>query len=271
VIGKALTASSTVRKLSFTGSTEVGRQLMAECADSIKKVSLELGGNAPFIVFDDADIEQAVQGAMISKYRNSGQTCVCANRVFVQEGVYEEFSQRLVKAVEALKVGSGLEPDVQQGPLIDRAALDKVAGHIDEALASGATLLAGGKPHALGGTFFQPTILADVTADMSVAVDETFGPVAPLIRFSSEDEVIRLANDTPFGLAAYFYARDVGRIFRVSEALEYGMVGINTGLISTEVAPFGGVKQSGIGREGSRYGMDEYVEMKYLCLAGIES
>ena len=269
VIGKELTASPTVRKLSFTGSTEVGRQLMAECAESVKKVSLELGGNAPFIVFDDADIEQAVQGAMISKYRNSGQTCVCANRLFVQEGVYEAFSQRLVEAVEALKVGSGLEPDVQQGPLIDRAAMDKVSRHIDQALSQGATLLAGGQPHALGGTFFQPTVLADVTAEMSVAVDETFGPVAPLIRFADEKEVIRMANDTPFGLAAYFYARDMGRIFRVAEALEYGMVGINTGLISTEVAPFGGVKQSGIGREGSKYGIDEYVEMKYLCLAGI--
>ena len=270
VIGKELTASPTVRKLSFTGSTEVGRQLMAECAESVKKVSLELGGNAPFIVFDDADIEQAVQGAMISKYRNSGQTCVCANRLFVQEGVYEAFSQRLVEAVEALKVGSGLEPDVQQGPLIDRAAMDKVSRHIDQALSQGATLLTGGQPHALGGTFFQPTVLADVTAEMSVAVDETFGPVAPLIRFADEKEVIRMANDTPFGLAAYFYARDMGRIFRVAEALEYGMVGINTGLISTEVAPFGGVKQSGIGREGSRYGIDEYVEMKYLCLAGID-
>ena len=221
------------------------------------------------IIFDDADIDAEVQGAIACKFRNSGQTCVCANRMFVQAGVYEEFSQRLVAKVEALKVGSGLEPDVNQGPLIDRAALDKVARHIDDALAGGATLLSGGKPHALGGTFFQPTVLADVTADMSVAVDETFGPVAPLIRFSDETDVIRMANDTPYGLAAYFYARDMGRIFRVAEALEYGMVGINTGLISTEVAPFGGVKQSGIGREGSRYGMDEYVEMKYLCLAGI--
>ena len=270
VIGKELTSSPTVRKLSFTGSTEVGRQLMAECAESVKKVSLELGGNAPFIVFDDADIEQAVQGAMISKYRNSGQTCVCANRLFVQAGVYEEFSQRLVEAVEALTVGSGLEPGVQQGPLIDTAAVDKVSRHIEQALAGGATLLSGGRPHRLGGTFFQPTVLADVTADMSVAVDETFGPVAPLIRFSDEKDVIRMANDTPFGLAAYFYARDMGRVFRVAEALEYGMVGINTGLISTEVAPFGGVKQSGIGREGSKYGIDEYVEMKYLCLAGID-
>ena len=270
VIGAELTASPIVRKLSFTGSTEVGRALMAQCADTIKKVSLELGGNAPFIVFDDADLDKAVEGAMFSKYRNSGQTCVCANRLFVQEGVYDEFARRLVAAVETLKVGSGLEPDVQQGPLIDRAALDKVSRHIDDALAGGATLLTGGKPHALGGTFFQPTVLTNVNAGMSVAVDETFGPVAPLIRFSDEKDVVRMANDTPFGLAAYFYARDMGRIFRVAEALEYGMVGINTGLISTEVAPFGGVKQSGVGREGSRYGIDEYVEMKYLCLAGIE-
>ena len=270
VIGKALTSSLTVRKLSFTGSTEVGRQLMAECAESVKKVSLELGGNAPFVVFDDADLDRAVDGAIVSKYRNSGQTCVCANRLFVQEGVYEVFSKRLVKAVEELKVGNGLEPGVQQGPLIDAAAMDKVAHHVEDALANGATLLTGGKPHALGGTFFQPTVLANVDADMSVAVNETFGPVAPLIRFSSETDVLQMANDTPYGLAAYFYSRDMGRIFRVSEALEYGMVGINTGLISTEVAPFGGVKQSGIGREGSKYGMDEYVEMKYLCLAGID-
>jgi len=269
VIGKQLTSSPTVRKLSFTGSTEVGRQLMAECAESIKKVSLELGGNAPFIVFDDADLEKAVEGAMISKYRNSGQTCVCANRLFVQSGIYEEFSQRLVAAVEALRVGSGLESGVQQGPLIDQAALEKVARHIDDALHRGARLLTGGQRHALGGTFFQPTVLADVTAEMSVAVNETFGPVAPLIRFDDEADVIRMANDTPYGLAAYFYARDMGRIFRMAEALEYGMVGINTGLISTEVAPFGGVKQSGIGREGSKYGIEEYVEMKYLCLAGI--
>jgi len=270
VIGKELTSSPTVKKLSFTGSTEVGRQLMAECAGTVKKVSLELGGNAPFIVFDDADLDKAVEGAMISKYRNSGQTCVCANRLFVQAGVYEDFSKRLVAEVEKLKVGSGMDSGVQQGPLIDRAAMDKVAHHIDDALSRGASLLSGGKPHAMGGTFFQPTVLADVTADMSVAVDETFGPVAPLIRFEDETDVIRMANDTPYGLAAYFYARDVGRIFRVAESLEYGMVGINTGLVSTEVAPFGGVKQSGIGREGSKYGMDEYVEMKYLCLAGID-
>jgi succinate-semialdehyde dehydrogenase / glutarate-semialdehyde dehydrogenase len=270
VIGEELTASPIVRKLSFTGSTEVGRTLMAQCAGTIKKVSMELGGNAPFIVFDDADVEQAVQGAMISKYRNSGQTCVCANRIFVQDGVYDDFSRRLVAEVEKLKVGRGLDPDVQQGPLIDEAALAKVSHHIDDALSKGARLLAGGKPHALGGTFFQPTVLGDVDADMTVAADETFGPVAPLIRFSSETDAIRMANDTPFGLAAYFYARDFGRIFRVSEALEFGMVGINAGLISTEVAPFGGIKQSGIGREGSRYGLEEYLEMKYLCIAGIE-
>ena len=268
-IGAELTANETIRKLSFTGSTEVGRRLMAECAGTIKKVSLELGGNAPFIVFDDADIGRAVDGAMISKYRNSGQTCVCANRLFVQSGVYDEFSRRLVDAVEKLTVGNGTQPDVQQGPLIDQAALDKVSRHIDDALARGAKLLTGGRPHALGGTFFQPTVLADVDADMNVAVDETFGPVAPLIRFDDEAEVTRMANSTPYGLAAYFYARDMGRIFRVAEALEYGMVGINTGLISTEVAPFGGVKQSGIGREGSKYGIDEYLEMKYLCIAGI--
>jgi succinate-semialdehyde dehydrogenase/glutarate-semialdehyde dehydrogenase len=270
-IGGEITASPVVRKLSFTGSTEVGRTLMAQCAGSIKKVSLELGGNAPFIVFDDADVDQAVQGAMISKYRNSGQTCVCANRLFVQAGVYEAFSEKLVAAVETLQVGSGLDPDVQQGPLIDAAALAKVSHHIDDAISKGAKLLVGGKPHALGGTFFQPTVLGDVSADMAVAADETFGPVAPLIRFSSEADAIRMANHTPYGLAAYFYARDVGRIVRVSEALEFGMVGVNTGLISTEVAPFGGVKQSGIGREGSRYGMDEYLEMKYICLAGIEN
>ena len=271
VIGKELTGNPVVRKLSFTGSTEVGRQLMAECAENVKKISLELGGNAPFIVFNDADLDKAVEGAMISKYRNSGQTCVCANRLFVQEGVYDEFASRLVVAVEKLKVGNGLEPGVQQGPLIDQAAMDKVSHHIEDALASGATLLTGGKPHALGGTFFQPTVLTNVNADMSVAVNETFGPVAPLIRFDDEADAVRMANNTIYGLAAYFYARDMGRIFRVAEDLEYGMVGINTGLISTEVAPFGGVKQSGIGREGSRYGMDEYLEMKYLCLAGIEN
>ena len=270
-IGPELTANPAIRKLSFTGSTEVGRRLMAECAETIKKISLELGGNAPFIVFDDADLDRAVEGAMASKYRNSGQTCVCANRIFVQSGVYEEFSRRLVAEVEKLKVGRGTDPDVEQGPLIDEAALEKVSRHVDDALKRGARLLTGGHPHALGGTFFQPTVLADVEADMSVAVNETFGPVAPLIRFENEDEVLRMANSTPYGLASYFYARDLGRVFRVAEGLEYGMVGINTGMISTEVAPFGGIKQSGIGREGSRYGIDEYVEMKYLCIAGIEA
>lgn len=270
VIGRELTRNPTVRKLSFTGSTEVGRQLMAECAENIKKISLELGGNAPFIVFDDADLDKAVEGAMISKYRNSGQTCVCANRLFVQKVVYDEFANRLVAAVEKLKVGNGLEAGVQQGPLIDQTALDKVTHHVEDALANGAILLTGGKPHALGGTFFQPTVLTNVNADMSVAVNETFGPVAPLIRFDDEADAVRMANNTIYGLAAYFYARDMGRIFRVAEDLEYGMVGINTGLISTEVAPFGGVKQSGIGREGSKYGLDEYLEMKYLCLAGID-
>ena len=269
VIGGALTASPAVRKLSFTGSTDVGRKLMAQCADTVKKISLELGGNAPFIVFDDADVDQAVEGAMISKYRNSGQTCVCANRIFVQDGIYKAFSQKLVNEVENLKLGSGLDPDVQQGPLIDQAAVAKVSAHIEDALSQGAQLLTGGKPHPLGGTFFQPTVLGNVNSDMTVAADETFGPVAPLIRFSTEEDVIRMGNDTPYGLAAYFYARDVGRIFRAAEALEYGIVGVNTGLISTEMAPFGGVKQSGIGREGSRYGIDEYLEMKYVCLAGI--
>ena len=269
VIGGALTASPAVRKLSFTGSTDVGRKLMAQCADTVKKISLELGGNAPFIVFDDADVDQAVEGAMISKYRNSGQTCVCANRIFVQDGIYKAFSQKLVNEVENLKLGSGLDPDVQQGPLIDQAAVAKVSAHIKDALSQGAQLLTGGKPHPLGGTFFQPTVLGNVNSDMTVAADETFGPVAPLIRFSTEEDVIRMGNNTPYGLAAYFYARDVGRIFRAAEALEYGIVGVNTGLISTEMAPFGGVKQSGIGREGSRYGIDEYLEMKYVCLAGI--
>lgn len=269
VIGAELTANPTIRKISFTGSTEVGRKLMAQCADTIKKLSLELGGNAPFIVFDDADVDQAVQGAMISKYRNSGQTCVCANRIFVQDGIYEAFSKKLVGAVEDLNVGSGLDPDVQQGPLIDEAAVAKVSGHIEDALARGAKLLIGGKRHAMGGTFFQPTVLGEVSSDMAVAADETFGPVAPLIRFTAEEDVIRMGNDTPYGLAAYFYARDMGRIIRVAEALEYGIVGVNTGWISTEMAPFGGVKQSGIGREGSRYGIDEYLEMKYVCLSGI--
>lgn len=267
-IGGELTASPIVRKLSFTGSTEIGRLLMRQCADTVKKLSLELGGNAPFIVFDDADVDAAVDGALISKYRNSGQTCVCANRFLVQEGVYEVFAEKLAARVAQMKVGNGLEAGVVQGPLIDQAALAKVQEHIADALDKGARILTGGAP--LGGTFFQPTVLADVTPAMKCAREETFGPVAPLFRFKDEAEAIAMANDTEFGLAAYFYARDLSRVFRVGEALEYGMVGVNTGLISNEVAPFGGIKHSGLGREGSHYGMDEYLEIKYLCL-GVES
>ena len=269
-IGGELTANPVVRKLSFTGSTEVGRLLMAQCAPTIKKLSLELGGNAPFIVFDDADLDAAVEGAMASKYRNTGQTCVCANRILVQSGIHDRFAERLAAAAADLKVGPGLNPGVNQGPLIDGQAVAKVERHIADALAKGARVLTGGQRHALGGTFFQPTVLAGVTPEMAVAREETFGPVAPLFRFDTEEEAIRMANDTEFGLAAYFFSRDVGRIFRVAEALEYGMVGINAGSISNEVAPFGGIKQSGLGREGSRYGIDEYLEMKYLCLAGID-
>ncbi|MEW5888717.1 MAG: NADP-dependent succinate-semialdehyde dehydrogenase [Pseudomonadota bacterium] len=268
-IGGELTANPTVRKLSFTGSTEVGRLLMSQCAPTVKKISLELGGNAPFIVFDDADLDAAVEGALASKYRNSGQTCVCANRLLVQEGIYEAFAARLAERVKALKVGSGFDEGVMQGPLIDEQALKKVEEHVRDALDKGARILTGGKRHALGGTFFEPTVLADVTPDMKCAREETFGPVAPLFRFRSEDEAVRLANDTEFGLAAYFYSRDIARCFRVGEALEYGMVGVNTGLISNEVAPFGGVKQSGMGREGSKYGIEEYLEIKYLCLGSI--
>ncbi len=266
-IGRELTASPVVRKLSFTGSTEVGRLLMAQCAPTIKKLSLELGGNAPFIVFDDADVDAAVDGALIAKYRNAGQTCVCANRLLVQGGIYAEFAEKLAARVAQLKVGSGLEEGVAQGPLIDGGALEKVEAHIADALAHGARLLTGGQRHVRGGTFFQPTVLADVTAAMRVAREETFGPVAPLFRFEREEEAIVMANATEYGLAAYFYSRDVARCFRVGEALEYGMVGINTGLISNEVAPFGGVKQSGLGREGSRHGLDEYLEIKYLCFS----
>jgi succinate-semialdehyde dehydrogenase / glutarate-semialdehyde dehydrogenase len=269
-IGGELTANPVVRKLSFTGSTEVGRLLMAQCAPTIKKLSLELGGNAPFIVFDDADLDAAVEGALASKYRNTGQTCVCANRLLVQSGIYDRFAQRLAAAVAELRVGPGLEAGVNQGPLIDGQAIAKVERHIADAVAKGARVLTGGQRHALGGTFFQPTVLAEVTAEMAVAREETFGPVAPLFRFDTEREAIRMANDTEFGLAAYFFSRDVGRIFRVAEDLEYGMVGINTGTMSNELAPFGGMKQSGVGREGSRYGIDEYLEMKYLCLAGID-
>ena len=269
-IGGELTANPVVRKLSFTGSTEVGRLLMAQCAPTIKKLSLELGGNAPFIVFDDADLDAAVEGAMASKYRNTGQTCVCANRLLVQRGVYDRFAEKLAAAVAELRVGAGLEPGVNQGALIDAQAVEKVERHIADAVGKGARILAGGRRHPLGGTFFEPTVLADVTPEMAVAREETFGPVAPLFAFDSEEEAIRMANDTEFGLAAYFFSRDVGRIFRVAEALEYGMVGINTGTMSNELAPFGGIKQSGNGREGSRYGIDEYLEMKYLCLAGID-
>jgi succinate-semialdehyde dehydrogenase/glutarate-semialdehyde dehydrogenase len=268
-IGAEMTGNPVVRKLSFTGSTPVGRLLMAQCAPTVKKVSLELGGNAPFIVFDDADLDAAVAGAIASKYRNSGQTCVCTNRFYVHDKVYDAFADKLRAAVEQLKVGRGTEEGVTQGPLINQAAVLKVESHIDDALAKGARVVTGGRRHALGHGFFEPTVLADVTPAMKVARDETFGPLAPLFRFSSDDEVIRLANDTEFGLAAYFYSRDIGRVWRVAEALEYGMVGINTGLISNEVAPFGGVKQSGLGREGSHYGIDDYVVIKYMCVGGI--
>lgn len=268
-IGAEMTGNPIVRKLSFTGSTPVGRLLMAQCAPTVKKVSLELGGNAPFIVFEDADLDAAVAGAIASKYRNSGQTCVCTNRFYVHDKVYDAFAEKLRVAVEQLKVGRGTEDGVTQGPLINEAAVLKVESHIEDALAKGARIVTGGKRHALGHGFFEPTVLADVTPAMKVARDETFGPLAPLFRFSSDEEVIRLANDTEFGLASYFYSRDIGRVWRVAEALEYGMVGINTGLISTEVAPFGGIKQSGMGREGSRHGIEDYVEMKYMCMAGL--
>jgi succinate-semialdehyde dehydrogenase/glutarate-semialdehyde dehydrogenase len=268
-IGNEMTSNPIVRKLSFTGSTEIGKLLMAQCAGTVKKVSLELGGNAPFIVFDDADIDAAVEGAIASKYRNTGQTCVCANRLLVQDKVYGAFADKLAAAVQKLKVGNGLEAGVSQGPLIDIHAVEKVEAHIADAVKKGARVVAGGRRHQLGGTFFEPTILADVTPAMAVAREETFGPVAPLFRFKTEEDAIKMANDTEFGLAAYFYGRDIGRIWRVAEALEYGIVGINTGIISTEVAPFGGVKESGLGREGSKYGMDDFLEIKYLCMGGI--
>ncbi|WP_287462627.1 NAD-dependent succinate-semialdehyde dehydrogenase, partial [Accumulibacter sp.] len=268
-IGGALTASPLVRKLSFTGSTEVGRLLMAQCAATIKKISLELGGNAPFIVFDDADVAAAVDGAIIAKYRNTGQTCVCANRLLVQDAVYDRFVELLAERVRSLRVGAGSEEGVTQGPLIDAAALAKVEEHVADALAHGARVVTGGRRHARGGTFFEPTVLADVTPAMRVACEETFGPVAPVFRFSDEAQAVAMANDTESGLAAYFYSRDVARCLRVGEALEYGMVGINTGLISNEAAPFGGVKQSGIGREGSKHGIDEYLEIKYLCFSAV--
>ncbi|TMH37418.1 MAG: NAD-dependent succinate-semialdehyde dehydrogenase [Betaproteobacteria bacterium] len=268
-IGAEMTSNPTVRKLSFTGSTEVGRLLMKQVSSTVKKLSLELGGNAPFIVFDDADLDAAADGAMVSKYRNSGQTCVCANRLFVQDGVYDAFAAKLSERVRALRVGLGTERGVTQGPLINRDALAKVEEHVADAIARGARAAVGGKRHALGGTFYEPTVLTDVTADMKIFREETFGPIAPLIRFRTDDEVIELANRTEFGLASYFYSRDIGRVWRIAEALECGMVGANTGFITTEVAPFGGVKQSGLGREGSKYGIDEYVEVKYICLGGI--
>jgi succinate-semialdehyde dehydrogenase/glutarate-semialdehyde dehydrogenase len=270
-IGGEMTSNPTVRKLTFTGSTEVGRLLMQQCAQTIKKLSLELGGNAPFIVFDDADLDAAVEGAIISKYRNAGQTCVCSNRFYVQDGVYDAFAKKLVTAVEQLKVGNGVDPGVTQGPLIDDRAIQKVEQHVADAIAKGGRLLTGGKRHALGHGFFEPTVIADAGPDMLVAREETFGPLAPLFRFKTDAEAIGLANDTEFGLASYFYSRDIGRIWRIAEGLESGIVGINTGLISNEVAPFGGVKQSGLGREGSRYGMDDYLVMKYLCMGGLDA
>jgi succinate-semialdehyde dehydrogenase/glutarate-semialdehyde dehydrogenase len=268
-IGRTMTSSPLVRKLGFTGSTEVGKLLMAQCAAQIKKVSLELGGNAPFIVFDDADLDAAVEGALTCKFRNSGQTCISANRIYVQAPVYDEFVTRLTEAASALKVGSGLEADTRIGPLIEQQAIDKVERHVADALDRGGELLTGGEH--LGGLFYAPTVISGVTADAAMACEETFGPVAGLARFTTEDEVVSLANDTPYGLAGYFYSRDMGRIWRVSEALEYGILGINTGVISTEVAPFGGVKESGIGREGSKYGIEEWLEIKYLCMGGIDA
>jgi succinate-semialdehyde dehydrogenase/glutarate-semialdehyde dehydrogenase len=267
-IGRTMTGSPIVRKLGFTGSTEVGKLLMAQCAGQVKKISLELGGNAPFVVFDDADLDEAVAGALTCKYRNSGQTCISANRILVQAPVYDEFVQRLTDAAAELPVGSGLDPDTRIGPLIEQQALDKVERHVADARERGGELLTGGE--RLGGLFYEPTVIAGVPSEAAMASEETFGPVAGIARFTSEPEAIRQANDTPYGLAAYFYSRDVGRIWRVAEALEYGILGINTGVISTEVAPFGGVKESGIGREGSKYGLDEWLEIKYLCMGGID-
>ena len=269
-LGAEFTENPVVRKLTFTGSTEVGRKLMAQCAPTIKKLSLELGGNAPFIVFDDADLDAAVEGAIASKYRNAGQTCVCANRLYVQSGVYDEFAKKLAAAVAKLHVGNGVDAGVTTGPMIEEKAVQKVEEHIADATSKGASVILGGKRHTLGHSFFEPTILTNVTQQMLVAREETFGPLAPLFKFETEEEVIQYANDTEFGLASYFYSRDIGRIFRVSEALEYGMVGVNSGLISNEVAPFGGVKQSGLGREGSKYGIEDYLVIKYTCLAGLD-
>ncbi|MFM0283660.1 NAD-dependent succinate-semialdehyde dehydrogenase [Paraburkholderia sediminicola] len=268
-IGGVLTESEVVRKLSFTGSTRVGKLLAKQSADTLKKLSLELGGNAPFIVFDDADIDAAVQGAMASKFRNTGQTCVCVNRFYVQDGIYDTFTQALTQAVRKMRIGNALQGDVEQGPLINQAALKKVEAHVADALQKGAKVLTGGKPHALGGTFYEPTVLIDASKSMLIAEEETFGPVAACFRFNTEDEAIAAANDTPFGLSAYFYTRDLARAWRVAEALESGMVGINEGILSTEVAPFGGVKQSGLGREGSKYGLDEYTELKYMMMGGL--
>ena len=270
-VGGEMTANPIVRKLSFTGSTAIGKVLMRQCADTIKKMSLELGGNAPFIVFDDADIDAAVSGAMASKYRNTGQTCVCVNRFLVQDGIYDEFTEKLVAAVEAMKIGDGAEEDVAQGPLINEAGLAKVEEHVLDAVGKGAKVATGGACHALGGTFYKPTVLTGATTDMMIANEETFGPVSALFRFSTEEEAIKMANDTEFGLAAYFYTRDAARVWRVGGALEYGIVGINEGIISTEVAPFGGVKESGLGREGSRYGIEDYMEIKYMCMGGLSA
>jgi succinate-semialdehyde dehydrogenase/glutarate-semialdehyde dehydrogenase len=270
-VGGEMTANPIVRKLSFTGSTAIGKVLMRQCADTIKKMSLELGGNAPFIVFDDADIDAAVSGAMASKYRNTGQTCVCVNRFLVQDGIYDEFTEKLVAAVEAMKIGDGAEEGVAQGPLINAAGLAKVEEHVQDAVGKGAKVATGGACHALGGTFYKPTVLTGATTDMMIANEETFGPVSALFRFSTEEEAIKMANDTEFGLAAYFYTRDAARVWRVGGALEYGIVGINEGIISTEVAPFGGVKESGLGREGSRYGIDDYLEIKYMCMGGLNA
>jgi succinate-semialdehyde dehydrogenase/glutarate-semialdehyde dehydrogenase len=271
VIGAEMTSNPLVRKVGFTGSTEVGKLLMEQCAKQLKKISLELGGNAPFIVFDDADLDAAVAGSVLCKYRNSGQTCISANRIFVQDGIYDDYLASLVEAVTKLKVGAGTEAEVNVGPIIDDTGFAKVRRHVDDALEGGAELIVGGKPHSLGRTFFEPTVLVDVRPDMAMSCEETFGPVAGLARFTTEDEAIHAANDTPYGLAAYFYSRDVGRVWRVSEALEYGILGINTGFISTEVAPFGGMKESGIGREGSKYGIDDWLEIKYLAMAGVDS
>ena len=268
-IGAELTENPVVKKITFTGSTEVGKLLMEQAARTMKRVSMELGGNAPFIVFDDADVDAAVEGAIASKFRNTGQTCVCTNRLLVQSGVYDEFADKLAKATAAMKVGNGREAGVVQGPLIDAAAVAKVEEHIADAVKKGATVVTGGKRHALGGTFFEPTVIRNVTPDMAVAREETFGPLAPIFRFEQEEEAIRLANDTEYGLACYFYTRDLGRTFRVSEALQYGQVGVNAGVITTEVAPFGGVKESGMGREGSKYGCDDYLNIKYLCIGGL--